>query len=178
MSFKDRTFHKIWNKVENNQPLTKGEELFGEKYFGISKSKDGPKSAEERLKVRKLAKDMATRDFIQEAGPDAAQGYEPSEEQVQDYMLESANFLYPNASIEDAASLVEGGRIASVDEMGMLGEEQKAGIDKFVNEKGKKVTLDIELPNTIKTTGQALKYLTKQGMNESEAKEWLRARLQ
>ena len=179
LSNKDRIANKIMEKPEDQRSIM--EKSFLNKYFGISNSKEGPKKPEDRLRIRKVAQDMAKADYIKEVGPDNAEDYVPSEEQTSEYIIDAAKYLYPNmeiSEVEDLQSMMGPGEGEDMSQS-RLDEEAQAGIDKYTAEtaSGKKINLDIQLPEGIKKASQALEFLKKQGMNEDEAREWLKARM-
>ena len=58
-------YQRIQMKREKGLPITKNEAIFEEDYLGIDKKKADPKElgANDRLKLRTLAKEMATQDY-------------------------------------------------------------------------------------------------------------------
>jgi len=108
---KDIIFGKIQEKKAQKIPLSKMETQFEKKYLGISDSKEGPTTLESRIKVRKMATDMAKSKAIQSSiTPDMKpidqndtmtqmKNYQPSEAEIQATLPEAVDFLYPNRDV-------------------------------------------------------------------------------
>ena len=179
-SSKDRIFQRIQEKKNAGFQLSSMEQTFEKKYLGISDSKKGPQTTQDRMRVRKLAISMAKSDFIKEVGEEGAE-YNPSEEQISEYILDAALYLYPNMTVEDAknySTMIRGGDdITDLGDMDRLPQEAKDGIDAYRAGAGGKINLDITLPKNITKTSQALEFLTKNGLSEDEAREWLKVRM-
>lgn len=148
---KDEIFDKIQEKKMAGVELGVGEKAFEKKYLGISDSVTGPSTAEDRMRVRTLAKAMSKTKTIDEFGVE--EDYEPTEEQINDHMIEAVKFLYPKLDINTDESF-----------------------STYLKTDKKEINLDIELPSNITKTSQALKFLTDNGFQEEEAKNWLKSK--
>lgn len=150
-SRKDFIFDRIQEKKYAGQPLSIDEQAFEKKYLGISESSTGPKTAEDRLRIRNLAKSMAKQSSTDEFGLD--EDFEPSEDQINDRMIEAAKFLYPNMDVDTDASFAT-----------------------YLKTDKKEINLDITLPDSVTNTSQAVQFLIKNGFSQDEAVNWLKSK--
>lgn len=150
-SRKDFIFDRIQEKKYAGEPLSINERAFEKKYLGISESTTGPQTAEDRLRIRNLAKSMAKTSSTDEFGLD--EDFEPSEDQINDNMIEAAKFLYPNMDVDNDASF-----------------------STYLKTNKKEINLDITLPEAVTSTSQAVKFLTENGFSQEEAVNWLKSK--
>ncbi len=150
-SHKNKIFDRIQQKKIAGIQLSKGEILFEKQYLKISDSVTVPSTAEDRLRIRNLAKSMSKVKMVDEFGVE--EDYEPTEEQINDHMIEAVKFLYPKLDINADESF-----------------------STYLKTDKKEINLDIELPSNITKTSQALKFLTDNGFQEEEAKNWLKSK--
>lgn len=93
-STKEYIYQRIQQKKNSGQPLTEKEQKYERKYLGIDDEKTELKP-EDRIRLRKLAKEMAV-----EAGE-----FSPTEEVIKRFLPQAKNFLYPNVETKDDISV-------------------------------------------------------------------------